>query len=56
MTVPFFLAFPELETAQLDIGGHIITSIFGVDLIINFLTAYYDSNLILVDNYKVGKW
>jgi|LauGreDrversion4_2_1035121.scaffolds.fasta_scaffold138363_3 hypothetical protein len=51
--VPFFLAFPELETPQLEIFGNIVTGIFGLDILINFFTAYYDSNLILVDNYKV---
>ena len=53
MMVPFFLAFPELETSQLEITGHVITGSFGVDLFINFVTAYYDSNLHLIDNYKV---
>lgn len=53
MMVPFFLAFPELETPPLEITGHIITVTFGLDLFINFITAYYDSNLHLIDNYKV---
>ena len=43
--VPFFLAFPELETLNLDITGHVITGFFGLDLLIKFYTAYYDSNL-----------
>ena len=53
MTVPFFLAFPELETPQLEITGHVITASFGIDLFINFITAYYDTNLHIIDNYKV---
>jgi hypothetical protein len=46
------MAFPELETFKTDIFLNLLTFFFGVDIIINFLSAYYDENLVIIDNYK----
>lgn len=52
MITPFYMAFPELEDFKADVFQDILTGFFSLDIVINFLTAYYDENLVIVDRYK----
>lgn len=50
---PYSLAFPEVHTEffqGLDTASNFV---FGLDLIFNFFTAYYDAEYTIVDEVKV---
>ncbi len=46
------MAFQELEDFKSDLFQNFLTGFFCLDIIVNFLSAYYDENLMIVDNYK----
>ena len=50
---PYTLAFPEVYTDSLYIFDMVMNVIFVIDMSINFLSAYYDAEFKIVDDYKV---
>ncbi len=50
---PYSLAFPDTYTTDLYYFDIAMNMFFAIDLVVNFLSAYYDSNMILIDDYKV---
>lgn len=51
---PIFLAFPELYDDRFKIYDYVTNSIFVIDIILNFITAYYDFDFQIVDSIKVS--
>jgi hypothetical protein len=52
---PYTLAFPEIYTEQYYIFDMIMNVIFVVDMFICFISAYYDVEFKIVDDFKVNK-
>jgi hypothetical protein len=50
---PIFMAFPELQTNEISYLDNAMNIVFGIDIILNFFTAYYDEDFIIVDENKV---
>ena len=50
---PIFMAFPELQTTEIFYLDNAMNIVFGIDIILNFFTAYYDEDFIIVDDNKV---
>ena len=50
---PFFLAFPEQQVAGLKIFEQIMNVFFLIDIIVNFFSAYYETDLKIIDDSKV---
>lgn len=60
VTTPIYISFNESVKDQNDndrphwfIINTILDSIFGIDIIVNFMTSYYDDNFKLIDDRKV---
>lgn len=49
---PFSLAFPDAYSSKMATYDLVMNFIFLADIIINFLSAYYDANYKLIDDYK----
>ena len=47
------MAFPETYTTKLKVVDQTMNLIFALDLIVNFFRAFYDDEMIIVDDYKV---
>jgi hypothetical protein len=47
------LAFPEDYTAGLSYFDYAMNLLFGIDIVISFYTAYYDSDFQIIDNQRV---
>jgi len=50
---PYSLAFPDTYSTNLYIFDIAMNMFFAIDLLINFLSAYYDSNMRLIEDLKV---
>lgn len=50
---PLLLAFPELQTIGTKILDYLMSSIFLLDCLLNFITAYFDEDFQIVDSPKV---
>ena len=50
---PILMAFPELQTTEITYLDNAMNIVFGIDIILNFFTAYYDEDFIIVDDNKV---
>jgi hypothetical protein len=50
---PYYLAFPEGFTGTPFYLDVVINVIFGIDIISNFFTAYYDDDYQIIDDPKV---
>jgi hypothetical protein len=50
---PILMAFPELQTTEITYLDNSMNIVFGIDIILNFFTAYYDEDFIIVDDKKV---
>jgi hypothetical protein len=51
---PVMMAFPEFQTSTISYLDNSMNIVFGIDIILNFLTAYYDKDFIIVDDIKVN--
>ena len=50
---PYYLAFPEKYTTPLMIFDSSMNILFLADIIINFLSAFHDSDYEVIDDFKV---
>lgn len=50
---PIFLAFPEMYSDGFEMYDYCVNAIFGLDIIFNFFSAYYDFDFQIVDSIKV---
>lgn len=50
--IPYNLAFVQDQDITQIVIESITNSLFGLDLIFSFFTAYYDSNFKIVEDYK----
>ena len=50
---PFTLAFVQNEDLGYIITDQALNLMFGIDLVINFISAYYDDDYNIIDDYKV---
>ena len=50
---PYSLAFPDTYTTNLYIFDMAMNFVFAIDLVVNFISAYYDSEMQLIDDFKV---
>lgn len=51
---PIFLAFPEAYTDEMVIVDNLMNMLFIFDIVINFISAYYDEDYQLIDDPKVS--
>lgn len=51
---PYTLAFPETYTADLYYFDISMNIVFVMDMIVNFVSAYYDGEMHVVDDHKVS--
>jgi hypothetical protein len=47
------LAFQDTYTRELYYFDIAMNMVFGVDLVLNFFSAYYDADMVIIDDYKV---
>jgi hypothetical protein len=47
------LAFQDTYTRELYFFDIAMNLVFGVDLVLNFFSAYYDADMVIIDDYKV---
>lgn len=52
---PLYAAFPNLYTKEMQILDYFMNAIFFIEIILNFFTAYYDEDFIIIDTTKVSK-
>ena len=50
---PILMAFPELQTEEITYLDNGMNIFFGIDILLNFFTAYYDEDFVIVDDNKV---
>ena len=50
---PYSLAFQDTYTKELYYFDIAMNMVFGVDLVLNFFSAYYDADMVIIDDYKV---
>jgi hypothetical protein len=50
---PYTLAFPETYTEDLYFFDIAMNIIFILDMVVNFVSAYYDGEMHVVDDHKV---
>ena len=47
------MAFQDTYTRELYYFDIAMNMVFGVDLVLNFFSAYYDADMVIIDDYKV---
>lgn len=47
------MAFQDTYTKELYYFDIAMNMVFGVDLVLNFFSAYYDADMVVIDDYKV---
>jgi len=47
------LAFQDTYTRELYYFDIAMNMVFGIDLVLNFFSAYYDADMVIIDDYKV---
>jgi len=50
---PIMMAFPEMQTKEISWLDNSMNVIFGIDILLNFMTAFYDEDFVIVDDNKV---
>ena len=50
---PYSLAFQDTYTRELYFFDIAMNLVFGIDLVLNFFSAYYDADMVIIDDYKV---
>ena len=52
---PLYVAFPNLYNKEMHILDNTMNAIFMSDIILNFFSAFYDEDFIIIDSSKVIK-
>ena len=47
------MAFQDTYTKELYYFDIAMNMVFGIDLVLNFFSAYYDADMVIIDDYKV---
>jgi hypothetical protein len=50
---PTYVAFPDFYTPKTMILDNIMNAFFVLDILVNFFTAYYDEDFLLIEKNKV---
>jgi len=53
MIGPYSLAFPSSKSLGLVVLENFINILFTIDIALNFLSAYFDDNFAIIDDFKV---
>jgi hypothetical protein len=51
---PINIAFPEMYQRPLQIADYTLSLLFLVDIVVNFCSAYYDDDYVLIENLQVS--
>lgn len=54
LVTPISLAFPDLDANSLYYVNWIMNSVFTVDIFVNFFSAFYDSEMQVIDDPPVS--
>jgi Ion transport protein len=49
------LAFPEVQTFSLYVLDIVMNLVFAIDILLNFISPYYDTDYTIIDDPKVPK-
>lgn len=53
---PYFMAFPDAQSDNMQYLDTVMNIIFGMDIMVNFFAAYYDEDYQIVDDPKKIRW